>query len=558
MNRIWLNELQLNDGNVISLDKNDIVVFVGPNNAGKSASLKEIYSLLGDTRGSQTIITKIVLQNEGDADELVLSINNFSRKTNDKSNPTYEGFNFSLKENDIRRWWSNGVNGMGPLRHIFANLLSTEGRLGAANPPANISITTDSPNHPIHFLQKDDSLEEQFNKYFIQAFGTNLILHRNAGSEVPFFIGDKPALEVGEDRISINYLRKLEALPKLQYQGDGMRSFVGVLLNAFISTYSIQLIDEPEAFLHPPQARLLGKMLAKDLPNDRQLFLSTHSEDFLKGILDSGHKNIKIIRIRREDNVNHSHLLNNNDIQQIWSDSLLRHSNILSGLFHTQTVICESDSDCRFYSAVLNAIYDDSGKLSPDILFTHCGGKHRIPTAIKALKQLGVPLVAVVDFDIFNDETPLKDIVLNLGGDFNTIKKDWRIVKDSIDSKRPELETADLREEIDKIFELTTERIIPKDKIQEIGKLLKRASPWSHAKEAGKVFIPSGDASVAYNQLINYLEAIGLLVVEVGELERFVKSVGGHGPKWVNEVLAKDLKVDSELEEARKFVMKMI
>ncbi len=44
------------------------------------------------------------------------------------------------------------------------------------------------------------------------------------------------------------------------------------------------------------------------------------------------------------------------------------------------------------------------------------------------------------------------------------------------------------------------------------------------------------------------------MILEVGEVESFVKSVGNHGPKWVNEVLTKDLKNDPELEQARQFV----
>jgi hypothetical protein len=44
------------------------------------------------------------------------------------------------------------------------------------------------------------------------------------------------------------------------------------------------------------------------------------------------------------------------------------------------------------------------------------------------------------------------------------------------------------------------------------------------------------------------LRAAGLHVVEVGELEGFVRTVGGHGPRWVNEVLKRDLASDPELE----------
>jgi hypothetical protein len=46
----------------------------------------------------------------------------------------------------------------------------------------------------------------------------------------------------------------------------------------------------------------------------------------------------------------------------------------------------------------------------------------------------------------------------------------------------------------------------------------------------------------------------GLHVVEVGELEGYVRTEGGHGPKWVNAVLTRELATDPELEAARKFV----
>lgn len=48
------------------------------------------------------------------------------------------------------------------------------------------------------------------------------------------------------------------------------------------------------------------------------------------------------------------------------------------------------------------------------------------------------------------------------------------------------------------------------------------------------------------------------MLVEVGQVESFVKSVGNHGPKWVNEVLPKDLANDPDLEVARNFEKKLI
>lgn len=407
-------------------------------------------------------------------------------------------------------------------------------------------------------MQEDDNLEHRFSDYFRQAFGTDLIVHRNAGSEVPLYVGEQPKIEPNEDRVSTTYLRKLETLDLLHEQGDGMRSFVGVLLNAFISNHSLLFIDEPEAFLHPPQARLLGKMLAKDLPSERQLFLATHSEDFLKGLLDANINKLKIIRIQRDGSINKINSLTSSDIDNVWNDSLLRHSNVLNGLFHSKVVICESDSDCRFFSATLSSQYDGTGAIAPDILFIHCGGKHRIPTAIKALKKLNVSLKVVSDFDVLNNINPLKEIFEDLGGAWNEVENDWKLVKTEIEQKRPEFLTTDLKTEIERIFAATSDRIFPKEKISEIQKALKKASAWTEAKEVGKAYIPSGNATQAFEKIQLKFKEKGLLIPEVGELESFVKSVGNHGPKWVSEVLTKDLKTDIELETARQFVKQLI
>lgn len=558
--RIWLSEIQFSDNTKIPLSKNDIVVIVGPNNSGKSASLKDAEKLLRAKNVPCKVLKNINIEKDNEEVDITTILESISIKQFDaNSNIFFSGYGYNtLYLVTANQDWINYKQGIGHLSKIFMNILTTEERLKAANPPNSIKLTSQPISHPIHFLQKNDDLEKQINEYFQQAFGTDLIVHRNAGNEVPLYVGKKPVLKEGEDRVSKGYIEGLEKLDLLHEQGDGMRSFVGVLLNAFIADYSILLIDEPEAFLHPPQARLLGKMLAKDLPSERQLFLATHSEDFLKGLLDADIANLKIIRIQRDGNINNVNVLDNSDIKQIWDDSLLRHSNVLSGLFHSKVVICESDSDCRFYSSILSAQYDNSGKIAPDILFIHCGGKHRIPTAIKALKKLNVQLKTITDFDVLNDITPLKDIYEDLGGLWSDIENDWKIVRTDIEQKRPELPTSELKTQIETIFNSTKETNFPKTKILEIQKALKKASAWSEAKTIGKAYIPPGNATQAFDRIQIKFKEKGLFILEVGELESFARSVGNHGPKWVSEVLTKDLKNDPELEPARKFVQQLL
>lgn len=558
--RIWINEITFSDNSTLQFEKDDIIVLVGPNNAGKSASLKEAASLLKSKNNKVKVLKDLKIEKEGDESELLSLLDTAATKNYDSSpgQILYQGFGFNIWESSVKSIFNQYSNGIGELFSLFANILTTEQRLSAANPAQNIKLTTQAIQHPIHSLQKDDSLEQRFSEYFKQAFGMDLIVHRNAGNEVPLYVGQKPTPNSGEDRVSASYLRELEKLDLLHEQGDGMKSFVGVLLNAFISSHSILFIDEPEAFLHPPQARLLGKMLAKDLPIERQLFLSTHSEDFLKGLLDARTSKLKIIRIQREGAINKVSTLTSSDIDSIWNDSLLRHSNVLNGLFHSKVVICESDSDCRFFSAVLSVQFDGTTSTAPDILFIHCGGKHRIPTAIKALNKLNVPIIVVSDFDVLNDTNPLKEIFEDLGGNWTDIENDWKTVKREIEQKRPEFLTEDVKREIETTLNSTTERIFPKEKVSEIQRALKKASAWTEAKEVGKAYIPSGGATQAFERIQVKLKEKGFLILEIGELESFVKSVGNHGPKWVSEVLRKDLKTDLELEAARQFVRQFI
>jgi hypothetical protein len=363
----------------------------------------------------------------------------------------------------------------------------------------------------------------------------------------------------GEDRVSISYIQRLEKLPTLHTQGDGMRSFAGVLLATSVGQENIMLIDEPEAFLHPPQARLLGTTLIQDRGGDRQLFIATHSTDIVRGVLDTESPEVKVLRVRRSGTKNVVRLLSNARIKELWGDPLLRYSNILDGLFHESVVVCESDGDCRFYAAVLDATLvgrgDDTKR--PDLMFTHCGGKARLAMVIRALREVDVPVKAVADFDVLSDEEPLKSIAVALGVDWSAIQADWKIVKSAVDSKKPDLTTSDVQEEIGKILKNVAETSFPPKARAEIQGVLKRSSAWAHAKQIGKAFVPPGDSTKACERLLTTLRTAGLHVVEVGELEGYVRTEGGHGPKWVNAVLARPLASDPELETARRFVIQL-
>lgn len=544
-----IEKIKFKDGNEIPLNYNDIVVFVGANNCGKSVSIKEIFQLLRGNNKNTKVVDSIEISINKTKEEII----NYMKDSSIIKGSYYEGYKYSVY--NINSYTNKNLDSLGDAFSLF---IGTEDRLQSSNPAKNINFINNVNSDPVHFLYRDDTMEKEFCKYFNDAFNQDLIVNRFAGSIIPLHIGQTPVLSDGEDRMSSSYIKRLEKLPLLHEQGDGMRSFVGVLLNAFVANQNMLFIDEPEAFLHPPQAKLLGKMLSNNLPNNKQLFLSTHSEEFIKGLLDSKNPRLKIIRIDRVDNLSKINVLENSDIENIWKDSLLRHSNILSGLFHKKVIICESDSDCRFYSAILDSILENEEKTNPDILFIHCGGKHRMSVVVNALKKINVPTSVIVDFDILNDENPFKNIFENLSGQWGDIEQNWKVIKGEIEQKRPELLTEEVKTEINDILQQVLERTFPKEKSKEIQAVLKKASPWTEAKNNGVSYIPNGNATAKYREMNEKLKDKGIYIVEVGELENYYKTIGGHGPKWVNEVLQKDLYNDLELEEARNFMRNFI
>lgn len=557
--RVAISRLTFSDGTDVTISPNDVVLVVGPNNAGKSAGLRAIRDKLQNAAHMSPVLQNLQIHRTGSLDDFSSWLLGWTVRQMESSpeNPVYQALGHALHQSQAHSDWQRGDHVLGGLARWFCHLLSADERLQICNPPGNIALARDNPSHPIHFLLRDDKLETRLSSKFRKAFGVDLVVHRNAGNQVPLHIGERPTPTGDEDRVSISYIERLEKLPTLHSQGDGMRSFAGVLLATSVGRESIMLIDEPEAFLHPPQARLLGTTLVQDRNKERQLFIATHSTDILRGVLDAESPDVRVIRIRRSGSTNTVRLLSNERIKELWGDPLLRYSNILDGLFHERVVVCEADADCRFYSAILDATMagrtDDARR--PDLMFTHCGGKARLPVVIRALREVDVPVRAVADFDVLSEEEPLKSIGESLGIDWSEIQADWRLVKTSVDSKKPDLNSDEVKKSIGELLSAVTTAIFPPKTKAEILTVLKRSSPWAHAKLVGKAFVPSGDPSKACERLLSKLRAGGLHVVEVGELEGYVRTEGGHGPKWVNAVLTRELATDPELDAARKFVL---
>jgi hypothetical protein len=236
----------------------------------------------------------------------------------------------------------------------------------------------------------------------------------------------------------------------------------------------------------------------------------------------------------------------------------MKYSNVLSGIFHQRVIIGEADADCMFYSSVLD-LPVVRGVQQPDVLFVQAGGKHRMAALAEALRALNVTVDVIADIDVLNDEAVLKRLVDALGGDWPQVQVQATPLKKAIEQHKPWLTSGEIAKAIaDILAKAPGTGEFPRQSRQEIEALFRKASPWDAVKDAGQNAIPPGQPTKHFQELQRLCKACGLWIVPVGELEGFCKSVGGHGPRWAQEVIStRDLANDSELARAREFVREM-
>lgn len=547
----YISKLFLNNGKEIDINKNDIVIFVGPNNVGKSQALKDIYEICETKKPSIVVKDIKIVKHAGD---IKMFLENISIVNDHGTYKNYEGLGYSFASHSIS-WYSRDKY-YGSARPLFVAYLNTLNRLTISN-PANLISRKAAKKNPIHYVAFDRTYREWLSENFKQAFSKELMPHTLNGSNIPLCIGDAVKFDkdfIDEQERMEEYAAILDTYKQVQEQGDGIKSFTGILLYLMLDYYCTFLIDEPESFLHPPQANIMGRIIGKTLRENQQAFISTHSEEIIKGLLDVCPERVKIVRITREEDVNEFSVLENEKFNEVWNDPLLKYSNIMTSLFHKNVILCESDSDCKFYSIIENHIKQLEGKYS-ETLFIHCGGKHRMAKTATALKALNVNVKLVPDIDVMNDEKVFKGIVEAFGVEWTSIQKDYNTVVSNLHSPKEEIKRNDAKTNINRVLDGSTNKVLSKGEIKSIREAIATISKWDNIKKAGCASLPAGNATVSFKKMDGILRTVGIYMVSVGELECFVKEVGGHGPEWVHTVLETYPDLDNEVyDEVKKFV----
>lgn len=220
-------------------------------------------------------------------------------------------------------------------------------------------------------------------------------------------LSEQPPLPNLEDRLDAEARAFFAAARPLDDFSDGVRTYIGLHAELIAQDRRFVMIDEPEAFLHPPLARRLGFNLST-LAKERGscVFAATHSPDFLMGCIESG-VDVNIVRLGYRNGVATAHLLPQDELKTMMVDPLLRSTGILGALFHQAAVVVEGDSDRTFYNEVTERLRIHEPKTHPavmrDCVFINAQGKATVSRILAALRRLGVVSCGIIDLDLLKD-----------------------------------------------------------------------------------------------------------------------------------------------------------
>ena len=354
------------------IDFGKFTVLVGPNNVGKSQTLRDINSkMTGGIEAKTTMIKEIEFEKPHDFDELLLGLN----VDHDTKRAGYhtikgiqsdlsKGYQISVNLKDFRNQFRSNSNLnfiLGTISQFHVSYLDASSRLVVAQKTPSYNPHTQPPQNLLHGLFGDESdLKTKLRDVFKNTFGMDILLDYSGMTEFTFRIAKEFETIPEDPKKAFPILNKYN---QLDTQGDGFKSFVGVVLSLLLSERRIILLDEPEAFLHPAQAKKLGNWIAEYSQNfSGQIIVATHNANFLSGILSSS-QDVNIYRLNRSEDVTTYNRITPEATSKLAKSPLLSSQRVLEAIFYKGVVVCEADADRIVYQTVAIREFDNQNIL---------------------------------------------------------------------------------------------------------------------------------------------------------------------------------------------------
>lgn len=505
-----------NNSGPVSFPVTAVTVFVGPNNSGKSRILREIYGWCSS--GSESRKDRIIQEVRFLGISEVLAANEVAKISQsplpdeqiDSGAIVFESRHgrFICNRNHLIELIKNPVMDASTfcsnyLKHKTLLIDGFERMQLVSDQPAGDLLLP--PRNNLQKLARDSNKRARLSKLVHEAFQFHLVVDPTNLGQLRLRLSQvQPSSEneeigIGSDAIAFHSSAEL-----MYFASDGVKAFTGIMLELIAGDPSLIIIDEPEAFLYPPLAMKLGTELARSATNsEKQVFVSTHSPAFLMGCIQSG-VSVNIVRLTYKNRTATARILDNENLQTLMRDPLLRSLGVLNGLFYDFVIVTEGDSDRSFYHEINERLLKFRSEWGiPNCLFLNAQGKQNLETIVRPLRAIGVPTAAIVDIDLLKDKGRI-----------------WRKLLDAARMPEPTQESC-----------LTWKSQLH-TKFESTGIDMK--------KGGGIEALPKGELE-SCGSLFAQLGEYGIFVVPGGEVESWLKSIGVDANKesWLGEMFSK-------------------
>lgn len=515
---------------MFSFNAQPINIIVGPNNSGKSRFLKEMHSDLTSKNPNHSInsdeykiydnvlfdpipldhMQRYFLNPEdNNGSSVYLSSENIQRSyfpedvfkkfisASEDSTSLYNYAGFKKILFDEKTLFLDGITRLSSMDFKRFNMDKTIAKYRMKD-----------YDNPIQKAIEDDSIFKRLQSFIFDAFGYYLEIFLN-GSEANFVLLKNELNEHLRLSIRPETMEILRSGENRDSTSDGRKAYLGIISEILTRDPNLVFLDEPEAFLHPPLSRKIGNVISKIAKTEsKQIFVSTHSSDFIMGCIESGTP-INIIRLKYDNEIPGVTYLDSDTIREIMVNPLLRSTRVIDGIFYKHVIVTESDSDRAFYQEINNRLLDFKPDWGiEDCLFLNAQNKQTVGVIVSTLRKIGVPAVSILDFDMIKDGGNVFTSYLDSVGIPSSHHSSYSGLKTSIKEPFPTESNGNYRNN----SEIKTQGLY----------YLKDSYP---------------DIFTLGEKLLRDLKDFGLFVVEKGELESWLPEVqaSNHGTKWLIE-----------------------
>ncbi len=403
----------------LSIKDSSVTLLVGPNNSGKSLLLKEIEVFLQGRVPDKPfkILKDIQFQK---MDYLLSQLDSWKRdKPEDNA---YKSVVMRKEQNDWYRVNNETIshsranlesyildpNNKDLERYSFRNVIA-KNFVSNISGAKRLSILdkqergqADFPTSILARLLYDDAKRDKLQKIIYESIGLYFGIDIFSDVLVPMLSNSQNIDPRSLNAVNLEWVRS--ATPYAEWS-DGYKAFIGILCGIFANGDRVVLLDEPEAFLHPPLAQKLGKAVCElSKEADAQIFIATHSPDFLLGAVHSSSK-LEIVRLQKKSQTWQAHGLSQLELKKIMNDPVSRSANVLSGLFCDGVIVTEADGDRAFYQEINERLkYFSDDRAIEGVIFINGNGKNSLSKLASPLKAMGVPVAVIFDIDLLNED----------------------------------------------------------------------------------------------------------------------------------------------------------